>query len=233
VSGYMLAFAAGLIVAGNLGDRLGRKLIFLLGVGFFGLASLCAGLSASGPELIAARVVQGAAAAAMAPQVLATFRAIFAAGERGKAFGIYGAMQNERRAVDLSSLAAVVPVGIRNRSPRFWQSHGESWGEDGADQSSQKRYRLRRLRAIRRLRELTPACTAASGTPRPRDGRLPARFVRSGHLLGDSVGRLAQRKLCSAFAGDQRCFMRDVRRSRTQCAPSAVGASPGIPRLSR
>src|SRR5437867_12940533 len=39
VSGYMLAFAAGLIVAGNLGDRLGRKRIFLLGAGFFGLAS--------------------------------------------------------------------------------------------------------------------------------------------------------------------------------------------------
>ena len=101
VSGYMLAFAAGLIVAGNLGDRLGRKRIFLLGVGFFGLASLCAGLSASGAELIAARVVQGAAAAAMTPQVLATFRAIFAAGERGKAFGIYGAMLGFASAVGL------------------------------------------------------------------------------------------------------------------------------------
>ena len=101
VSGYMLAFAAGLIVAGNLGDRLGRKRIFLVGVAFFGLASLCAGLSASGTELIAARVVQGAAAAAMAPQVLATFRAIFAAGERGKAFGIYGAMLGFASAVGL------------------------------------------------------------------------------------------------------------------------------------
>src|SRR6201997_5328276 len=76
VSGYMLAFAAALIIAGNLGDLLGRKRIFLLGVAFFGLASLAAGLSASGAELIAARVVQGAAAAAMTPQVLATFRAI-------------------------------------------------------------------------------------------------------------------------------------------------------------
>src|SRR5262249_17085085 len=73
----------------------------LLGAGFFGLASLCAGLSASGTELIAARVVQGAAAAAMAPQVLATFRAIFAAGERGKAFGIYGAMLGFASAVGL------------------------------------------------------------------------------------------------------------------------------------
>ena len=101
VSGYMLAFAAALIIAGNLGDLLGRKRVFLFGAGLFGLASLCAGLSVSGPELIAARVVQGVAAAAMAPQVLATFRAIFAREERGKAFGIYGAMLGVASAVGL------------------------------------------------------------------------------------------------------------------------------------
>jgi EmrB/QacA subfamily drug resistance transporter len=101
VSGYMLAFAAALIIAGNLGDLLGRKRVFLAGAGLFGLASLGAGLSASGAELIAARVVQGAAAAAMAPQVLATFRAIFAGSERGKAFGIYGAMLGVASAIGL------------------------------------------------------------------------------------------------------------------------------------
>jgi EmrB/QacA subfamily drug resistance transporter len=101
VSGYMLAFAAALIISGNLGDLLGRKRVFLVGVGLFGLASLSAGLSATAAELIAARVVQGTAAAIMAPQVLATFRAIFAAGERGKAFGIYGAMLGFASAVGL------------------------------------------------------------------------------------------------------------------------------------
>src|SRR6266566_1362762 len=101
VSGYMLAFAAALIIAGNLGDKLGRKRVFLSGAALFGLASLAAGLSGSGAELIAARVVQGAAAAAMAPQVLATFRAIFARDERGKAFGIYGAMLGFASAVGL------------------------------------------------------------------------------------------------------------------------------------
>jgi MFS family permease len=95
------AFAAALIIAGNLGDLLGRKRIFLAGVGLFGLASLCAGLSASGPELITARVVQGVGAAAMTPQVLATFRAMFAGQERGKAFGIYGAMLGFASAVGL------------------------------------------------------------------------------------------------------------------------------------
>ena len=101
VSGYMLAFAAALIIAGNFGDLFGRKRVFLAGVAVFGLASLAAGLSQSGAELIAARVVQGTAAAAMAPQVLATFRAIFAGAERGKAFSIYGAMLGFASAVGL------------------------------------------------------------------------------------------------------------------------------------
>ncbi len=101
VSGYMLAFAAALIIAGNLGDLFGRKKVFLCGVAVFGVASLAAGLSGSGAELIAARVVQGAAAAAMAPQVLATFRAVFAGSERGKAFSIYGAMLGFASAVGL------------------------------------------------------------------------------------------------------------------------------------
>jgi EmrB/QacA subfamily drug resistance transporter len=101
VSGYMLAFAATLIIAGNLGDKFGRKRLFLSGAALFGLASLAAGLSGSGAELIAARVVQGTAAAAMAPQVLATFRAIFGRAERGKAFGIYGAMLGFASAIGL------------------------------------------------------------------------------------------------------------------------------------
>ena len=101
VSGYMLAFAAALIIAGNLGDKFGRKRVFLAGAALFGLASLAAGLSGSGAELIAARIVQGVAAAAMAPQVLATFRAIFGRAERGKAFGIYGAMLGFASAIGL------------------------------------------------------------------------------------------------------------------------------------
>src|SRR5213079_3305524 len=79
----------------------GRKRVFLAGVAVFGLASLGAGLAGSGAELIAARIVQGAAAAAMAPQVLATFRAVFSGSERGKAFGIYGAMLGFASAVGL------------------------------------------------------------------------------------------------------------------------------------
>src|SRR5689334_1394310 len=112
VSGYMLAFAATLIIAGNLGDRFGRKRLFLSGAAVFGLASLAAGLSGSGAELIAARVVQGAAAAAMAPQVLATFRASFARQERGKAFGIYGAMLGFASAIGLVVGGALTEANV-------------------------------------------------------------------------------------------------------------------------
>ncbi|HEY7257048.1 MAG TPA: MFS transporter [Solirubrobacterales bacterium] len=101
ISAYMLAFAASLIVAGSFGDLFGRRRIFCGGVAVFGLASLAAGLAQTPEALIAARVVQGTAAAAMIPQLLATFRAIFDGEERGKAFAIYGAALGFASAIGL------------------------------------------------------------------------------------------------------------------------------------
>lgn len=92
VSAYLLAFAAFLITAGQLGDRLGRRRMFLLGTAAFGAASLASALAQTPGQLIAFRIVQGAAAATVAPQVLATFRVIFPKQERGKAFAMYGAV---------------------------------------------------------------------------------------------------------------------------------------------
>ena len=92
VSAYLLAFAAALITAGQLGDRYGRRRLFLLGTGAFGAASLASALAQTPGQLVAFRVIQGAAAAAVAPQVLATFRVIFPREERGQAFALYGAV---------------------------------------------------------------------------------------------------------------------------------------------
>jgi EmrB/QacA subfamily drug resistance transporter len=117
VSGYMLAFAAALIIAGSLGDLFGRKRVFLLGVGLFGAASLGAGLAPSPSPLIACRAIQGLAAAAMAPQVLATFRTMFAARERGQAFGLYGAM------LGFASAIGLVLGGVLTQASLF----GWSW----------------------------------------------------------------------------------------------------------
>jgi EmrB/QacA subfamily drug resistance transporter len=101
ISAYMLAFAAALIISGSFGDLLGRKRIFIAGIATFGIASLAAGLSQTPNELIAARVVQGVAAAAMIPQLLGTFRTIFDSEERGKVFGAYGAVLGFAAAIGL------------------------------------------------------------------------------------------------------------------------------------
>jgi MFS family permease len=112
VSAYMLAFAAVLITAGSFGDLLGRKRIFCGGIAAFGLASLAAGAAQDPGQLIAARVVQGAAAAAMVPQLLRTYRVIFDRAERGKAFGMYGAIIGFSSALGLIAGGALTDADI-------------------------------------------------------------------------------------------------------------------------
>jgi EmrB/QacA subfamily drug resistance transporter len=92
VAGYGLAFGATLVFWGRVGDRFGRRRVFLWATACFGLASLAAGISQSPAELIAARIVEGAAAGALSPQVLATFRARFDDETRLVAFAVYGAV---------------------------------------------------------------------------------------------------------------------------------------------
>jgi EmrB/QacA subfamily drug resistance transporter len=87
---YLIAYATLVVTGGRLGDIYGTKNVFMAGVFGFTLTSLWCGLAQSGPELIAARLAQGATAAMMVPQVLATIHLLFPDGSRGRAFGIYG-----------------------------------------------------------------------------------------------------------------------------------------------
>jgi MFS family permease len=87
---YLIAYATLVVTGGRLGDIHGTRKAFLAGVLGFTVTSLWCGLSQSGPELIAARLAQGATAALMVPQVLATLHLLFSDGSRGRAFGIYG-----------------------------------------------------------------------------------------------------------------------------------------------
>ncbi|MFF5427449.1 MULTISPECIES: MFS transporter [unclassified Streptomyces] len=91
-AGYALAFAAGLITGGRLGDIYGRKRLFLLGTAGFTLASALCGFAASPEMLVGSRLLQGAAAAMMVPQVLSIVHVTFPAHERGKVFGLFGAI---------------------------------------------------------------------------------------------------------------------------------------------
>ncbi|MDB5605432.1 MAG: transporter [Bradyrhizobium sp.] len=87
---YLIAYATLVVTGGRLGDIYGTKNVFLAGVLGFTLTSLWCGLAQSGPELIVARLAQGATAALMVPQVLATIHLLFSDESRGRAFGIYG-----------------------------------------------------------------------------------------------------------------------------------------------
>lgn len=91
-AGYALAFAAGLITGGRLGDIHGRKRLFLLGIAGFTVASALCGFAANPEMLVASRILQGAMAAMMVPQVLSIVHATFPAHERGKVFGLFGAI---------------------------------------------------------------------------------------------------------------------------------------------
>lgn len=101
VSAYLLGFAAALVVSGHLGDRYGRKTLFLVGTAGFGVASLACGIAQSPGQLIAARAFQGVMAAILTPQVLGSFRTLFQGKERGAAFGMYGVVAGFASAVGL------------------------------------------------------------------------------------------------------------------------------------
>lgn len=87
---YVLTFGACLLPFGRFGDIFGRKRLFVLGLLGFVATSLAAGATPNVGLLIAARALQGFAAAAMAPQVLAIIHGLFQEDERGKAIGLFG-----------------------------------------------------------------------------------------------------------------------------------------------
>jgi EmrB/QacA subfamily drug resistance transporter len=113
IAGYLLAFGATLIVWGRIGDLIGKRRVFLAAVAVFGGVSLGAGLSPTIEALIGFRVLQGLAAGALVPQVLATFRSSLDHQARVLAFGIYGAVAG------LAAAAGVVLGGVLTQYSLF------------------------------------------------------------------------------------------------------------------
>jgi EmrB/QacA subfamily drug resistance transporter len=91
VQSYALFCASLLLLGGTLGDRLGRKRIFAIGIGLFTLASAGAALSMSLPLLVISRAIQGVGAALLIPQSLAILSAAFPGHERASAIGAWSA----------------------------------------------------------------------------------------------------------------------------------------------
>lgn len=87
---YGVAFAVCLAPGSKLGDNLGRRRLFMWGVASFGLASLLCGMAGNIEQLLAARVVQGAGAALIMPQILATLHVTLKGSAHAKAISLFG-----------------------------------------------------------------------------------------------------------------------------------------------
>ncbi len=90
VAGYSFTYAAGLVTGARLGDLIGRRRMFTIGLAIFAVASLFAGISPDSAVLVVSRLVQGFGAAAMIPQVLALLTANFTPEERPRVFSLFG-----------------------------------------------------------------------------------------------------------------------------------------------
>jgi EmrB/QacA subfamily drug resistance transporter len=92
VNGYTLPLAALILLGGSLGDRFGRRRVFLVGVVWFAVASLLCGLAPDVGTLVAARVVQGVGGALLTPGSLAILQASFAPADRPRAIGAWSGL---------------------------------------------------------------------------------------------------------------------------------------------
>jgi EmrB/QacA subfamily drug resistance transporter len=91
LSGYALTFGLLLVPAGRFGDARGRRDVFIAGLALFTLSSAAAGLATGPLWLVVARLVQGAAAGVVNPQVSGLVQQLFEPAERGRPFGLLGA----------------------------------------------------------------------------------------------------------------------------------------------
>ncbi|WP_394253448.1 MFS transporter [Arthrobacter pityocampae] len=99
VTGYTLTLASFILLGGSLGDRFGRRRIFLVGVVWFAVASLLCGLAANADLLIAARALQGVGGALLTPGSLAIIQASFAGEDRARAIGAWSGLGGVATAV--------------------------------------------------------------------------------------------------------------------------------------
>ncbi|WP_460772186.1 MFS transporter [Microbacterium sp. GXF7504] len=94
INTYLLALAVCLIPAGKLGDRYGRKKLYVVGVVLFGVTSVAIGLSGTVTAVLVFRILQGVSAALLMPQTLALLRATFPREKFGMAVGIWGGVSS-------------------------------------------------------------------------------------------------------------------------------------------
>lgn len=112
VAGYGVPYALLLVPGGRLGDLFGRRRLFMLGMASFTVFSLLCGVAPTATALVAFRAAQGASAALMVPQVLATIQASCTGQRRARAIGFYGATAGIAAVVGQLAGGALVAANI-------------------------------------------------------------------------------------------------------------------------
>jgi hypothetical protein len=136
---YALALGVLLVTGGRLGDKYGRRRIFLIGIAGFTAASLACGLAWDPPSIIVARLVQGAFGGLLIPQGFGILGSVFPREHIGKAFSAFGALRGQRlraqcvrrglrRAVRGRALSLAVSCHSRRRSSDRFVSREQSRG---------------------------------------------------------------------------------------------------------
>ena len=137
INAYTLAFGGLLLLGGRAADILGRRQMFILGLGLFSLGSLLGGLATSFEVLLAGRVVQGIGGAIAAPTALSLITTLFAEGrERNRAFAVYAGVSGGGAAIGLLLggvlteyfdwrwvLFVNVPIGVALMAGGFFYIH--------------------------------------------------------------------------------------------------------------
>ena len=114
INAYVVAFGGLLLLGGRAGDLLGRRRMFIAGIGLFTLASLLGGMAQGEAWLLGARALQGVGAAIVAPTALALITTTFPAGPpRNRAFAVYAAMSGAGAAIGLILGGALTEVSWR------------------------------------------------------------------------------------------------------------------------
>ena len=201
-NGYFLSLASLILIGGALGDRLGRRRVFVVGTIWFALASLMCGLAPTAEVLIAARVLQGIGGALLTPGSLAMIQASFRANDRGRAIGAWSGLGGIAAAVgplvgglliDHASWRWIFLINLPLAALTVWLAL--RWVPESRDEQAHGRFDVAGAAlAALALAGITWALTDAGGTATPYAvavGVLAAvGFLVVEHRLRDPMVRL-------------------------------------------
>ncbi len=174
-NGYFLTLASLILIGGSLGDRLGRRRVFVIGTVWFALASLLCGLAPTAEVLIAARVLQGIGGALLTPGSLAMIQASFRATDRGRAIGAWSGLGGIAAAVgplvgglliDYASWRWIFFINLPIAALTVWLA--QRWVPESRDEQASGRFDVAGATlAALALAGTTWALTDAGGTATP------------------------------------------------------------------